>query len=222
MDSQAPNLELGAPNILVIAPHPDDESIGCGGAICLHAARGHRVSAVFLTSGELGLKSLPPEQAWKVRENEATAAGNVLGVSNLFFLRGPDSAVDQVVEDMAARLTPVLVEVNPHTVYLPHPGDSHPDHQAALSILSLALNLWGKPPPVLWGYEVWGPMSYYDHVEDITPVMIIKLRAMRCHLSQMNQLRYDRAIQGLGAYRGAAAYACRYAEVFQNLNHLVV
>src|SRR5262252_5885989 len=45
-------------NILVIAPHPDDECIGCGGAICLHAAKGDRVVIVFITSGEKGLKNL--------------------------------------------------------------------------------------------------------------------------------------------------------------------
>ena len=61
-------------NIMVIAPHPDDESIGCGGTICLHTAKGDHVSVVFLTSGELGLKHLPPEEAWKIREQEAAKA----------------------------------------------------------------------------------------------------------------------------------------------------
>ena len=64
-------------NVLVVVPHPDDESIGCGGTICLHAARGDRVAAVFLTSGELGLRKLPQEKAWRVREREAEKAAEI-------------------------------------------------------------------------------------------------------------------------------------------------
>jgi len=74
-------------NILVIAPHPDDEAIGCGGSICLHVERGDRVVAVFLTSGELGLKHLSPAQAWGIREGEARCAARVLGLAGLHFLR---------------------------------------------------------------------------------------------------------------------------------------
>ena len=65
-------------SILIIAPHPDDESIGCGGTICLHSDRGERTVAVFLTSGELGLEHLPREEAWRVREGEAEAAAEIL------------------------------------------------------------------------------------------------------------------------------------------------
>ena len=57
--------------ILILAPHPDDEVLGCGGAACQHSAAGDRVCAVFLTSGELGLKQLSREKAWQIREAEA-------------------------------------------------------------------------------------------------------------------------------------------------------
>ena len=80
-------------NIMVIAPHPDDEAVGCGGTIRLHAERGDRVTAVFLTSGELGLPHLPPETACRIREDEAAVAAEVLGIAALSFLRWPDSHV---------------------------------------------------------------------------------------------------------------------------------
>src|SRR4051812_24596047 len=79
--------------VVVIAPHPDDESIGCGGAILSHTGRGDRVHVVFLTSGELGLKHLKVEEAWNIRESEARAAAGILGISQLTFLRQPDWCV---------------------------------------------------------------------------------------------------------------------------------
>jgi LmbE family N-acetylglucosaminyl deacetylase len=65
-------------------------------------------------------------------------------------------------------------------------------------------------------YEVWTPLAEYDQVEDISPVMRRKLRALRCHRSQLGHFRYDRAVRGLNQYRGALAARCRYAEVFRH------
>src|SRR5829696_9912086 len=107
----------GDMNVLVVAPHPDDEAIGCGGAVCRHAARGDRVSAVFLTSGELGLKHLPRAEACRVREAEAEAAAVVLGLSRLTFLRQPDWGVGEQVGEAAAALRPVLDREEPELVY---------------------------------------------------------------------------------------------------------
>ena len=127
-------------NVLVIAPHPDDEAIGCGGAICLHQERGDRVTAVFLTSGELGLKHLSRDEAWRVREGEAETAAEVLGIAALVFLRLPDWDMDEAVDDAAMALRPVLERDPPDMVYLPHPGEWHPDHRAALPIVRAALH----------------------------------------------------------------------------------
>lgn len=203
-------------NVLVIAPHPDDESIGCGGTIRLHTARGDRVAAVFLTSGELGLKHLPREQARRIREREAEAAAEVLGVGALAFLRRPDWFVGEEVGEVAGRLAPILEREAPQIVYLPHASEWHPDHQAALPVVRTALRTGEIPALTLLTYEVWTPLSKYDHVEDVTPAMASKLRAVRCYRSQLEGFRYDHAIHGLNRYRGVLAARCRYAEVFQS------
>ena len=201
-------------NVLVIAPHPDDESIGCGGALCLHAAKGDRVVVVYLTSGELGLKQLAPEAARRVREREARRAGTILEVSKAIFLRCPDWFVGDEIEKSARALRPILKEQKPGLIYLPHAQEWHPDHRAALPIVRAALKRCGLPTPVLRAYEVWTPLSEYDHVEDITAVMPRKLQALRAHRSQLEAFDYERAVRGLNQFRGELAAKCRYAEVF--------
>jgi LmbE family N-acetylglucosaminyl deacetylase len=204
--------------VLVIAPHPDDESIGCGGALCLHARRGDRVIAVFLTSGELGLKRLPREQAWQIREREARQAARIIGIARVVFLRQPDWLLGDQMRQAASALRPFLKQETPRMVYLPHPADWHPDHQTALPVFRLAFQRSGLRLPVLRAYEIWTPLREYDHVENITAVMSRKLRAVRAHQSQLDgELNYERAVIGLSQYRGALAGHCDYAEVFQTI-----
>jgi len=204
--------------ILVIAPHPDDESIGCGGALHLHCLRGDRVVAVFLTSGELGLKRLPREQAWQTREEEARQAAKILGLADLVFLRRSDFFVGEDVPGAAAALRPILKREAPELLYLPHPAEWHPDHKAALPVVRAALQDSGPISPGLRGYEVWTPIVQHDYVEDITSVMPRKLEALSAHQSQMDgEFDYKRAVTGLNQYRGALAGKCAYAEVFQTL-----
>jgi LmbE family N-acetylglucosaminyl deacetylase len=203
-----------AQTVLVIAPHPDDEAIGCGGAVCLHRRRGDAVHVVFLTSGELGLKDLPREEAWRVREGEAETAAGVLGVSGLTFLRLPDWFLGERMAEAAEVLRPVLRRTAPGLIYVPHAGEWHPDHRASIAILRQALPV-SPDLPALRAYEVWTPLGEYDDVEDITPVMRQKVQAVRCYASQTASFRYDRAVRGLNQYRGCLAARCRYAEVFQ-------
>jgi LmbE family N-acetylglucosaminyl deacetylase len=207
----------GGLRILVVAPHPDDESIGCGGTIRLHFERGDRLAVVFLTSGELGLKHLPREEAWRVREREAARASKILGIQALTFLHRPDWYLNECVEETGTALAPILERQCPEMIYLPHPGESHPDHKACLPVVLAGLARASIPAPRLLTYEVWTPMPQYDHGEDITPVLGYKVRAIRAHRSQVSQLSYDRGVRGLNQYRGAMAWGCPYAEVFQHV-----
>src|SRR5579864_9179113 len=103
-------------NILVIAPHPDDEAIGCGGTVCNHAARGDRIAVVFLTSGELGLKKLPRDRAWKIRESEANECHEILGIAARHFLRLPDWYVGKQIRNGAKLLRPILKQEKPEMI----------------------------------------------------------------------------------------------------------
>ena len=205
-------------NVLVIAPHPDDEAIGCGGAVCKHADAGERVVAVFLTSGELGLKHLPRDEAWRVREGEARRAAEILGIAELHFFRGPDWTSGGDVKRMAMQLDIILKQELPDLMYVPHPAEWHPDHKAALPVVRSAVHRSGIKHPMLRGYEIWSPMPTHDHIEDISTVMQRKLEAVRAHRSQMAEFNYERAVRGLNEYRGALGARCQYAEVFQALH----
>jgi len=204
-------------NVLVIAPHPDDETIGCGGALCLHQQRGDRVVVVFLTSGELGLKRLSQEKAWTVREREATAAARILGVTRVHFLRQPDWMLGDHLKTAARALRPILLTEKPQFIYVPHEAEGHPDHQAALPVLRLALKAWRGSVPELRAYEVWTPLATHDHIENISRVMARKLKALRAHQSQLREFNYERAVSGLNSFRGEMGAKCRYAEVFQSV-----
>lgn len=201
--------------VVVVAPHPDDEVIGCGGTVCIHTERGDRVVAVFLTSGELGLKHLPRDQAWQIREQEAANAATVLGLADVSFLRRPDWRMNEDIAGAARDLAPIIDREHPQIVYVPHANDAHPDHAVSLAIVSSALQQRSIEPPTLLAYETWTPLAEYDRVEDITAVMRRKMRALRCHRSQIGYFRYDRAVRGLNQYRGALAARSGYAEVFK-------
>jgi LmbE family N-acetylglucosaminyl deacetylase len=201
-------------NVVVIAPHPDDEAIGCGGTICLHTDRGDRVVTVFLTSGELALQHVTREEAWRVREGEARDAARVLGTATPVFLRGDDWFLGDQIDACASGLRPVLAQEQPEIIYVPHSLEWHPDHKSAAAVVQAALPTGNNMAPTLRTYEVWTPLPFYDHVEDITTVMERKLDAVRCYGSQLSHFQYDRAVAGLNQYRGALAGRCDWAEVF--------
>src|SRR5690349_15743306 len=82
--------------VMVIAPHPDDETFGCGGAIALHRQLGHPVDIVFLTNGERGIAGKKPDEVSSIRKAEAIRATQIIGVeaAALHFLQLPDGTLN--------------------------------------------------------------------------------------------------------------------------------
>ena len=131
------------PQVLVIAPHPDDEVLGCGGSIAKLTAAGARVHVGYLTSGEQGSADFSVPELGLLREREARAAVSVLGVDpeEASFLRIGDGAVNPHDLAQAEALIRLVRQVRPVLTYLPHEHDGSFDHQAAHKLAVRALDM---------------------------------------------------------------------------------
>jgi N-acetylglucosamine malate deacetylase 1 len=185
-------------SVLVVGAHPDDEAVGCGGALLLHARHGDRVEAVFLTSGEAGGHGI--EDPGATREAEARVAARVLGISQTQFWREPDGRL-RARRALVERLSATIAGTRASLVYAPHPRDDHPDHRSAARLVAMAVAA-GDRRVCVWHYEIWTPLAQIDHVVDISDVLDAKLRAIRAYRSQCAVMRFDDAFAGLARYRG--------------------
>ncbi len=195
-----------AQKVLVVAPHPDDDVLGCGGSIIHHVRRGDEVMTVYLTSGEKGGVRSPDEEQARglLREQEGREASQVLGVQRTMFLRLPDSKV-QVDKNTVWLLELLINTERPAVIYTTHDQDTHKDHEAAGRLVYEAvrnINLRDNSyKPVVRFCEIWGPLRRANYFEDITDVMEMKMHALSYHRSQLADIHYDEAIKGLNHYR---------------------
>jgi len=152
-----------AKDIIVFAPHPDDETLGCGGTIAKKISEGYNVSIVFLTDGrnayleDFGITSEPtPYELQEIRKEEAKRVANILGVKeeNLFFLGIEDGMLERNEEVAQVHIINILSKTSPIEVYLPYEKDLHIDHRLTNRIVrnSIAkLNLH----PIEYQYTIW-------------------------------------------------------------------
>lgn len=218
--------------ILVLAPHADDEVLGCGGTIARHVSDGDQVTVVVATRGIPEL--FTDEQMEQIRE-EARKSHAVLGVHETRFFDFPAPALDTVPRYQLARaIAEVIHETQPQVMYVPHHGDIHSDHlhvhQAALVA---ARPLASCPVRRILAYETvseteWAPPHsgspfYPTSFVDISQFLERKLKAMSCFESQVKQppdARSLRTLESLARYRGATI-ARDAAEAFVLIREVV-
>jgi LmbE family N-acetylglucosaminyl deacetylase len=204
--------------VLVVAPHPDDESIGPGATLAAHARAGDEIHALFVTSGVHGSDEAveDPEAYVAERRHEAEAAAAVLGIGKTEFWGYPDSMV-VTAGDLSAvsdRLSALLTEVEPDVIYAPHAGEQHSDHH----FVSLATQRAWRERGCrgrLFGYEVWSPLDA-DIAVDVAETYPLKLDAIRCYATQLERNDIPRAVDGLNRFRAVLLPpGGQWAEVFE-------
>ena len=162
--------------VLVVAPHPDDEILGCGGAIALHVRRGDAVTVALVTRGEGGGDA-------SARLDESRRAAAALGPTQVVCLDSPDGGVAGDA-GLSGRLAALLARLAPRVVYAPSPFEMHPDHVAALDATAAALSARDGGAHRLLLYEV-NTESMASFLLDITPVAAAKRAALSAFASQL-------------------------------------
>lgn len=199
--------------ILVLAPHMDDEVLGCGGTIARHVAAGADVKVVFLTDGRLGgAAGADPAQTVTIRKAEAQRAARVLGINDLFFLDAADGRLRSDTQ-VAGRVSEILERERPEIVYLPFFLERHPDHRAANDVL-LAATRHGRMQFECRGYEVWST-TLANCLVAIDATLELKRQALACYPSQLALTDYLHSSFGLNAWRAMGfGQGVRFAEAF--------
>lgn len=202
-------------NILVIAPHPDDEILGVGGTIAKHTSFGHNVYICIATKGTPPMFS--KESVEKVK-NEAINAHKVLGVKDTYFLDFPAVKLEECPKyELNASISRIIAQVKPEVVYLPHRGDIHLDHKIVFDSSMVALRpLGNEKAKEIYCYETlseteWDAPNITNAFIpntwiDISDFIDIKKKAISMFESQIKSYPHPRsikAIEALSEYRGS-------------------
>ncbi len=196
-------------NILVIAPHCDDEILGCGGIMAKKIAAGNNVYVAIVTNGHLGAPELfKKEGTIKVRA-EAVEAHKFLGVKDTIFLDFPAVKLDVTpAYQISLKISEVIKNHNIDTMYIPHRGDIHNDHKITFEAAIVS----GRPinnssVKRIYAYETlseteWAPPFGDDAFiptvfEDISEFIETKKKAFEFFTTQAKIFPHSRSTKGI-------------------------
>jgi LmbE family N-acetylglucosaminyl deacetylase len=203
--------EPGGGKILVLAPHMDDEVIGCGGTLHKHISKGADVTVIYLTDGRYGshaILRLTGEERKKqerrliaTRKEEARLALKTLGIKKSVFLDAEETRLTSSA-GLQLKLRQLLDSIQPDAVYLPFFFEEPPDHLATNQLLLDATINSGHRFDC-FGYEVWTPL-FSNCLVEISQVAALKKEALQHYKSQLEDKNYIHTCLGLNAYRSSA------------------
>ncbi|MBK1633381.1 GlcNAc-PI de-N-acetylase [Thiohalocapsa halophila] len=227
-------------SVLVIAAHPDDEVLGCGGTIAKFAASGTPVHLAFLADGvgargDAGQNLSPAEQqALDQRRAAARRAADILGAASVSFDDLPDNRLDSIpLLDITQRVEARIAQHRPDSVFTHHAGDLNIDHRRVhQAVVTACRPQRGHPVKTLLTFEVpssteWQPPGSGkpfapNWFVDISATLAQKLAALDAYAQELRDWPHPRSRQGvehLARWRGATV-GCEAAEAFVIARHV--
>ena len=217
--------------VLVFAPHPDDEILGCGGTMIKHVEAGNDVYVCVVTTGKLPL--FKPEFVERAL-SETRECHKFIGVKKTFFLDFPAVMLEKAERyELIEKILEVIKEVMPDEVYIPHWGDMQKDHQIVADACMVALRPKYKHAiKCIYSYETmsetaWNAPNLQNEFipntfVDISDQLNSKIRALAFFTTQLGlfpDARSTEAIEALAKYRGALMHI-NAAEAFMLIRGL--
>lgn len=219
-------------NVLVIAAHPDDEVLGCGGTMARLAAEGAQVSILILAEGLTSRATFDREQGHellRLHHARARRAGALLGAREVNLINFPDQKMDTVpLLEIAQAIEKEISRVQPDTVFTHHGGDLNLDHAITFRATMTATRpMKGCPVRRLFAYEVpssteWSfqrlsPVFIPTTFFDITPHLERKIAAMQIYESEARPFPHPRSPEALRAIsqRWGSVVGSDAAEAFE-------
>jgi LmbE family N-acetylglucosaminyl deacetylase len=212
-------------NVLVIAPHPDDEVIGCGGTLAKLISRGHTAFVCIVTRPTADMYAA---KVIERKKKEVRDMKKILGIKKVFFLNFPTQKLDTVPNaNLHRAIYDCVNEVKPEIAFIPHKGDISKDHQIVFEAALFTLR--PKPKSVtqkVLSYEClssseWGEknrkMAFLPNVyEDISDFLDKKLEAMKVYKTEIQRFPHPRSTKGLrvSAEKRGMEVGVRAAEAF--------
>ena len=213
---------------LIIAAHPDDEVLGCGGTIVRSVKEGDEVRVLFLSSG-VGARTQTKHTETDRHIQQARNAGEILGISEILFEDLPDNRFDSVdLLDIVRLIERQVEDFSPEQVFTHHGGDLNLDHSLVFrATLTAVRPMPGCPVKTLYAYEVpssseWAMQKLSPVFEpncfiDIAEYLPVKLKAMEAYESELRGFPHPRSLEGLQALakRWGTQSGLHAAEPFQ-------
>jgi LmbE family N-acetylglucosaminyl deacetylase len=196
--------------VLVVAPHPDDETFGCGGTLALLSRGDPSLKIIVVTNGSAshpGHASKSPEDISAMRREEASAAVAALGIDrrNVTFLNEPDGGLSRLaagaIRELEGRIASLILDAKPGAIFLPCRNDGSSEHEAVFAIVKAAADLTGLAPRILefpvWSW--WNPGLLARSIVtsrkvwrvELGGIIEVKARAIACYASQLKPIPPD-------------------------------
>lgn len=216
---------------MVVAPHPDDEVLGCGGTLLRRKAAGAETGWLIVT----GISEAAGWSAERVRSREAEIrkVEEMLGFSRVYQLRLPTTRLDSLpMAEIVARFGEVFTDFQPTELFVPHPGDVHSDHRVCFDATASCAK-WFRYTSVrrVLAYETLSETEFgLDSGRGFVPNIFVdiseylerKVAAMEVYETELGSFPFPRSVAGIRALamtRGAAA-GCEAAEAFHLLREV--